>query len=342
MARSTVYNNTTSDELWEKVNQKNKDLLNDFIEYLNSTDKSDLTIINYSSDLKICFTWSLLKIDNKFFVDFTKRDFMKYQNYLMNDLKLSSNRIRRLRSTMSSLANFIENILDDEFKDYRNIVNKIPAPVKNEVREKTILTDEQIEQLLNHLVEDKKHQQACLLALSCASGARKSELLRFKVDYFNKENIVWGSLYKTPEKIKTKGRGKIGKLLQKYVITKVFDPYLDLWLKERKELGIESEWLFVSNKADKWEQMKTSTVDSWTSKWSEFLGIDYYLHSSRHYWCTQLSRQNLPPSMIKKLQGWDSISMVDLYNDIEVDEELGKYFDENGIKQIEKKDLNEL
>ena len=55
---------------------------------------------------------------------------MKYQNYLMNDLKLSSNRIRRLRSTMSSLANFIENILDDEFKDYRNIVNKIPAPVK--------------------------------------------------------------------------------------------------------------------------------------------------------------------------------------------------------------------
>ena len=62
MARSTVYNNTTSDELWEKVNQKNKDLLNDFIEYLNSTDKSDLTIINYSSDLK-----------NMFYMEFAKK-----------------------------------------------------------------------------------------------------------------------------------------------------------------------------------------------------------------------------------------------------------------------------
>lgn len=267
---------------------------------------------------------------------------MKYQNFLMNELHLSPARIRRLRSTMSSMGNFIENILDDEFPQYRNIVNKIPAPIKNEVREKTILTDEQIDNLLQYLVNNKKYQQACLLALACASGARKSELLRFKVDYFKDENIVWGSLYKTPEKIRTKGRGKAGKLLNKYAIVKVLKPYLDLWLKEREELEINSEWLFVSNKKDKWEQMQISTVDTWTDHWGKYLNIDFYVHSVRHYWTTHLSRQNLPPSLIQKLQGWENLEMVALYDDREVDEEIGNYFDEGGIKQVESKGLSGL
>lgn len=72
MSRSTVYNDIITPELWEKVNKKNKDLLNDFVEYLNSTDKSDLTVLNYISDLKICFTWSLLHNDNKFLLIFLK------------------------------------------------------------------------------------------------------------------------------------------------------------------------------------------------------------------------------------------------------------------------------
>lgn len=342
MARTTVYNDITTPENWEKVNQKNKELMNDFVEYLNSTDKSDATVYNYISDLKICFTWALLKNENKFFVDFTKRDFMKYQNYLMNELKLSSARVRRLRSTMSSLSNFIENVLDDEFPTFRNIVNKIPAPIKVEVREKTILTDEQVEKLLQHLVNEKKYQQACLLALAVASGARKSELLRFKVDYFNDENIVWGSLYKTPEKIRTKGRSKNGKMLIKYSIVQVLKPYLDLWLKEREELEIDNEWLFISNKNDEWKQMKVSTVDCWTDSWGKYLGIDFYIHSARHLWTTGLSRQNLPPSLIQKLQGWESLEMVSLYDDREIDEEIGNYFDENGIKQTDQKGLTEL
>ncbi len=326
----------------EKINKQNKELLNDFIEYLNSTDKSDLTIINYTSDLRICFVWSLLHNDNKFFINFTKKDFMKYQYFLINELKLSSSRIRRLRSTMSSLGNFIENILDDDFPNYRNIVNKIPSPIKNEVREKTILSDEQIENLFNYLINNRKYQQACLLALACASGARKSELLRFKVDYFKDEYIVFGSIYKTPEKIKTKGMSKKGKLLYKYTLVNILKPYLELWLKERKELGIDSEWLFVSKKKEKWEQMQISTIDTWTEKWGKYLNINFYIHAVRHLWTTALSRQNLPPTLIKKLQGWESVEMVDLYDDRDVDEEIGNYFDENGIKKIEKKELNSL
>ena len=68
--------------------------------------------------------------------------------------------MRRVKSTMSSLSNYIENMLDDEFENYRPIVRKIENPQACAVREKTVLEDEQLEDLLEHLVEKKKYDKA--------------------------------------------------------------------------------------------------------------------------------------------------------------------------------------
>lgn len=342
MARETVYNTRVSDDKYEQVCDDNKELLEEFLEYCQSTDKSPLTITNYRSDIKICFIWSLEYNKNKFFVEFTKRDFMKYQNYLLNTLNLSPNRIRRLRSSLSSMANFIENILDDTYEDYRNIVNKIPAPVKEVVREKTVLSDEQAQTLLDYLVEQKQYQKACAFALAWASGSRKSELLRFKVSYFTEENIVYGSLYKTPEKIKTKGRGKMGKMLNRFVLVSKFKPYFDLWMEERKRLGIVGDDLFLTKHVGQHRPMKISTLSSWSITFSKLLGVDFYFHCLRHNFTTGLSQAGVPATVIKDIIGWTSLEMVSIYDDNTIDDKLGKYFDENGIKKVEQKGLDDL
>lgn len=41
-------------------------------------------------------------------------------------------------------------------------------------------------------------------------------------------------------------------LLDVYILAKPFQPYLDLWLKQREELGITSDWLFPQYKDGKW------------------------------------------------------------------------------------------
>lgn len=343
MGRKTVYNNITSPELIEQILPENKQLGEDFLEYLQSIDRSPNTIDQYKSDLQIFWVWNLQNNNNKPFIKITKREFAKFQNYCLNTWEWSSNRVRRVKSVLSSLSNFIENILDEEeeYDGYRAIIRKIESPVKENVREKTVFEPDELQKLLDHLVEQGKYMQACILALAMYSGRRKAELPRFKVSYFDEENVFLGSLYKTPEKVKTKGRGSHGKMLDLYVLKREFDPYLKLWLKQRDDDGIISEWLFPT-KDNPDNPIKPETLDNWVDTYTRFLGKDFYWHSLRHFFTTQCLKANLPSSVIQEIIGWDSADMVNLYNDTTTEETLAQYFDENGIKDIQATTLSSL
>jgi integrase len=158
-------------------------------------------------------------------------------------------------------------------------------------------------------------------------------LTRFKVSYFKDEYIVNG-LYKTPEKIKTKGRGKLGKQIPRFTISNYFKPYLELWLNKRKELGVPEDIdnLFVTYKDETWQPIKVSTLDSWTANLGKILNVDFYFHSLRHYYTTMLYKSGVPSEIIKQIVGWESVEMVSCYTDVQVEDELDKYFTDDGIK----------
>lgn len=343
MSRSTVYNTITTPELIAQINSENKYLKKEFLDYLKSIDRAAGTIKQYSSDLDIFFCWNLQDNNNKEFIKITKREFAKFQSHALNEWGWSPKRVRRVKSTLSSLSNFIENIMDEEegYENYRPVVRKIENPVNEAVREKTVFEMEELQRLLDHLVEKGKYRQACMVALATYSGRRKAELPRFKVSYFDDENVLFGSLYKTPEKVTTKGRGSKGKLLYLYVLKKQFDPYLHLWLQQRKEKGIESEWLFPLPE-DPTQHMKPEALDGWKESFTKFLGKDFYWHSLRHFFATFLSESNIPSSVIQDIVGWESADMVNLYVDTSADENIGKFFGEDGIKQVEQKGLSDL
>lgn len=341
MGRKTKQNKITSPELIEQINPKNKRLMKDFLDYLRSVGKAETTIKAYTSDLNIFFVWVLQNADNKYFPEITKRDIVAYQNYLMQDNENSPARVRRLKATLSSLSNYIEAILDDELPNFKPIVRKIENPVNEAVREKTVLTDEQADTLLDYLVEHKKFDKACCFALARYSGRRKSELVRFKVSYFADENIIHGSLYRTPEKVRTKGKGKNGKMLTCYVLSKPFKPYFDLWMEERERLGIESEWLFPDGD-DPTQPLPISTLNSWAETFSNILGVPMYWHAMRHFFTTYLAKANLPDSAIKTIIGWESLEMVEIYKDIDGEEEIGKFFKDGEIVGAEQSNLSDL
>lgn len=339
LSRKTKQNKLTSPEEISKINPENISLMNDFLEYLHSVQRSEKTIYGYKNDLEIFFCWNLRSNGNKPFIEITKRNIISYQNWLIEENENSPARIRRLKSTLSSMSNYIENILDDEFKDFKSIIKKIENPINVAVREKTILTKENIQFLLDFLVDKKQYRKACVLALAAFSGRRKAELPRFKTNYFTDDNIVFGSLYKTPEKVKTKGRGKQGKLLHCYTLVKDFSPYLEYWLAERKEKNIVDEYLFVDETGN---NLSVSTLNSWANTFSSILGLPFYWHSLRHYFTTLLYENAIPTEIIQQIIGWGTVDMCKTYIDSDFNDELGKYFDENGIKTVEQKNLTEL
>lgn len=340
MARTTKMNSITSPELWSQVNPDNKQLLSDFLDYLRSVQRSETTIHGYDNDIQIAFVWCLEHNNNTYFVNWTKRNIVAYQNWLLNNNENSPARIRRLKAALSSLSNYICNVLDDEYPNFRNIVNKVENPVNRPVREKTVWEDEELENLLDVLVKKKKYEQACYLALGMYSGRRKAELCIFKVSDFDDDKLVCdGALYKSAP-LKTKGRG-LGKYINCYTLAKKFKPYLDMWMEERKRLGIESEWLFP-NKTKPNEPMQISTANSFSNTYSRLSGKEAYLHSLRHYFTTSLSKAGIPDGVIQSIVNWESGDMVKLYKDIDADEEIGMYFKNGDISAPDKKNLADL
>lgn len=163
MARKTKMNSITSPELWAQVNKENKQLLSDFLDYLRSVQRSETTIHGYNNDIQIAFVWCLEHNNNAYFVNWTKRNVVSYQNWLLKNNENSPARIRRLKAALSSLSNYICNVLDDEYPNFRNIINKVENPVNRPVREKTVWEDRELEDLLKILVEKKNMKKLVIL-----------------------------------------------------------------------------------------------------------------------------------------------------------------------------------
>lgn len=340
MSRKTKMNILTSDDLIRQVNPENIRLKEDYLSYLRSVQRSEKTIYCYENDLDIFFVWNLQNNSDKSFIKLSKRDIVAFQNYLINTNCNSPARVRRIKATLSSLSNYIEAICDDEYPNFKNIIHKVESPVSQPTREKTVLSDEQLDALLDYLTNKKYYDKACMLALAMCSGRRKAELVRFKTAYFDDGNIIYGSLYKTPETVKTKGRGN-GKFIHCYTLRQKFKPYLDMWLAERAKRGIVSEWLFPRDD-NRNEHLKPDTLNSWANTFTKFLGVDFYWHCMRHYFTTHLVRIGLPDGVIQDIIGWSSADMLRLYTDIPIDEQIGKYFDADGIKTVDKTSISDL
>jgi integrase len=316
MPRETFRDKITSPELTKQINPENIKLMEKFLKD-KAIRTSNKTIIVYESNITMFLTWNLLYNENKFFINIKKLEFSDFFSFASTELRLGSARLNNLRSTLSSLSSFIEKFYDEDYPNFRNVILRIvESSPKEERREKTILTDEQVEKLLEHLKKTNK-QQACWLALAVTSGARFSELLCFETDLIDENRTAFGDLFlETTKQIKTKGRGKSGKLLYKYILKDKFLPYYKEWFGERnkilKEKKLNHNFLFIKQDGD---PATGATVRGWIEDFEKYLGVPFYAHSCRHYLTTLLSKKNIPPMFIKELFGWEDLTMVSLYND---------------------------
>ena len=331
MGRKTFKKKITSDELIQQINPENTKIVNRFLRRFN-TKGSDKSVAVYKSNFNIFFCWNVENNDNKSFIDIKKSELADLFDYAVAELQWSSNRYANMWSSLNSLSNFIENILDDDYPDFRNQVKKIEKLPKNTVRKKTILTDEQVDNLMDWLSNTaNKPQEALLLALAISSGARISELFRFTTDLIDENNTAFDGLFlETKEMIKTKGFGKQGEQKYKYIIKDIFMPKYKIWLPIRQKIMDEHNcnhnYIFIKRDGS---PATPATARSWIKKWERYLSTeepsnidkkDVYLypHCLRHRIVTYLSKIGLDADFIIGIMGWKSREMYTIYNDLTI------------------------
>ena len=162
-----------TDEL-KDINPDNLELIEDYLSYMKGTGKADTTLTVYRSNLNIFFVWCKNYCKNKDFSEIKKNDYLKFQTYMVSE-NLSPARIRNVRATLSSLSNYIETMLDEEQKwaNFRNIILKIEAPKMQKVRDNTILTDEQCQNFLDSLIQQKKIPKSLCFCFSVGKRTKK-------------------------------------------------------------------------------------------------------------------------------------------------------------------------
>ena len=222
-----------------------------------------------------------------------------------------------MHSCLSSFSTWIENIYDEKYPTFRNLLPKIEKLPKEAVRKKSVFKKEELDKLMDWLGEQGKVNEQCLLALIMSSGSRASELLRFTTDMIDENHTAFEGLFlETTEDIRVKGRGVNGKYIPRYLIKDIFLPYYKQWLPVReqimKETGKDHNFIFIRPDG---EPALISTIRSWMEKWDDVLDKHWYPHAGRHFWTTYLLSIGLEKELIQELQKWSSDALVDIYND---------------------------
>lgn len=314
--RETFRKVITNPELIEQINPENQKLVDRFLKNF-ATKRSPNSVVSYRSNLNIFFCWNVLYNENGFFIDLKKFELMDFFDFCVTELKWGSNRFAQMHSCLSSFSTWIENIYDEKYPTFRNLLPKIEKLPKETVRKKSVFKKEELDMLMNWLGEQDKVNEQCLLALIMSSGSRASELLRFTTDMIDENHTAFEGLFlETTEDIRVKGRGVNGKYIPRYLIKDIFLPYYKKWLPIRNEIiretGKDHNFIFIRPDG---EPALISTIRSWMEKWDDVLDKHWYPHAGRHFWTTYLLSIGLEKELIQELQKWSSDALVDIYND---------------------------
>lgn len=267
-----------TNEQWNKVDEFNKEITQLFLEQSHLSLQS---LKQYESGAKLFFRWVHDSCGNKPLHQLKSRDALRYQNYL-SDNGQSANAARFKRSVVSSLCSLIEVYYSDDHPTFRNIFSRaIPSPVGEPVHEKEPVTKEQLDYLIETLRGQGELQMVAYIMFSYKSGARRAEVIQMKkhlVDYPKvKDRDGNEKNYYVTESIRTKGRGKDGKIRKLQFDEEARLAVLD-WLRERGDDGADE--LFVRKFKDgRVEPLQASTFNDWCSeKFSPILNRRIYPH----------------------------------------------------------------
>lgn len=313
-----------TEEQWISVNVESRKIVKDFLE--QSTQLSTYTLNQYESALKIYFWYIHENCDDKPFYEIKSRDFLKFQNWMINR-GLSSSAVKLKRSVVSSLNGYILLYYEDEYPNFKNYISKkIPNPPSAFVNKKEPLTLEEYKNLCDKLEEKELWQQLAYLRFSFSTSARRNEVRQLLKTVVNEEPIfkdveskdkdgnkimLQSKSYLTHD-VRCKGKGKIG-VVRKLQFDQLTMDAIKKWLEVRGE--DDCPYVFVTKSGDGVKQMALETPNVWCNDiFKDIVGRRVHPHLLRESRATSLVvEQGKDISVAQKLLGHKSSQTTEIY-----------------------------
>lgn len=317
---------------WLLCNEYNRNITDEFLS--NSTQLSAQTIKSYRSNLMIWFNYVREKIGNKPETEIKSRDYLFFQNFLIN-LDHSSADIRNKRAAISSLNNYIVLFYSDIFEKFHNfIVRGMPSPEKVFVHEKKPPTKDELSKLLAELEKRKEWQKIAYVKYTYETGCRRGESRLLLKEVVNYEPVVKAKIIKEDDgtettkiktyyithKIRCKGKGRTGKIRKLKFSVGTMDSFKK-WLEVRGE--DDCPYMFVAKSSTGCRQISESSLNVWCSKlFSNIIGRRIHPHIFREAISTNsVVEDGKDIKTVQKLLGHNDVSTTELYVIRDDDEE---------------------
>jgi site-specific recombinase XerD len=301
------------DKLEETANDENLKLLQKYKIDMEIRELSPKSIYNYERDLLQWFSYLNKNQFNLSVKEATEDDIEEFIYFC----KTQGNNTERIKRRISSIAAFYK------FLRRKKIVKENPMefivrPKKGlPVEKKVFLTKEQVQQARKWLKDNNDIQLEVYFELSLATMARATAISSIKWEQIDFDNMV------------------IVDVLEKegYIVNLFFDENVrDLLLKlkqMRENNGIENKYLFITKYGGQYNNVNSTTLDSWAKKIGEAIGEpELSPHDFRRSGATLRSEAGMPLEQISMLLNHKGTDVTRLYvkeNTAKIGEEFRKY-----------------
>ena len=270
---------------------KKIDLVNKFINHIESKNYSDKTLLSYINDLY--YFYIFIKKDLDKINDEDIRDYLEYLN-------LQKEKSSSIRRKISSLKSFYKFLYKNGYIDKKNYpLSKVSLPKLEKKLPKFIYYNDLLE-IINESNNSKDNiRDRLIIEMLYATGVRVSELVNIKVsdiDFNNRRIIICGKGNK--ERIVYYGE----------YAEEVLKEYLDVHIRK-------SDYLFANTKGDKLTDRGVRYI---IDKIMDKLSVKVHVtpHVLRHTFATDMLNNGCYIKVVQELLGHSSLKATEIYTHV--------------------------
>jgi integrase/recombinase XerD len=287
-------------------------MMDSFTGYLQEDGKSVNTIKGYVQSVGGFLTW----FDQSKGTEFKKLHKENIREYISFLKTIKKSKPKTINTKINALVKFNEFLIETKVQADLVITKKDYIKVQQQYASLARVEQKDVEKLRQLILDSGSKRNYAIVTVLAYAGLRISEALNLKM-----EDLCLDSKGK-PIIVVNDGKG--GKTREVRRSNDKLVAALDAWKRERKSLGIDNEYLFVSNRNKKLDR---TTINKLFKDYSEKLGKEITPHDLRHFFCSHLLSSGAKVHVVANQAGHSNINTTLLYTnptEDEIDEMMNK------------------